>query len=41
MDARGNAAHRQVVFGQGLGMLSFRVVDSVELIRIFDITWIG
>lgn len=25
MDARGNPAYRQVVFGQGLGLLSFRV----------------
>lgn len=41
MDARGSAAYRQVVFGQGLGLLSFRVDDSAELIRIFDITWIG
>ena len=41
MDARGNPAFRQAVFGQGLGLLSFRVDDSAELIRIFDVTWIG
>jgi hypothetical protein len=41
MDARGSAAYRQIIFGQGLGLLSFRVDDSGELIRIFDITWIG
>lgn len=41
MDPRGDPAYRQVVFGQGLGLLSFRVDDSAELIRIFDITWIG
>jgi len=41
LDARGDPEYRQVVFGQGLGLLSFRVEDSAELIRIFDITWIG
>jgi hypothetical protein len=41
MDARDDPAYRQVVFGQGLGLLSFRDDDSAELIRIFDIAWIG
>jgi hypothetical protein len=34
-------AYRQVTFGGGYGLLSFHVDDSAELIRIFDITWIG
>jgi hypothetical protein len=34
-------SYRQVVFGAGYGLLSFRVDDAGELIRIFDITWIG
>lgn len=34
-------AYRQVVFGEGLGLLSFHVNDDSELIRIFDIAWIG
>jgi hypothetical protein len=29
------------VFGLGLGLLSFRADDLTELIRIFDIAWIG
>jgi hypothetical protein len=41
MERDGDPARRQVVFGQGLGLLSFRVDDHVELIRIFDIAWIG
>ena len=41
MDAGGDPAYRQVVFGQGLGLLSFRVDDPAEMIRIFDIAWIG
>ncbi len=41
MERGGDPAFRQVVFGQGLGLLSFRVDDRVELIRIFDIAWIG
>ncbi|MEV4266787.1 hypothetical protein [Kribbella sp. NPDC049584] len=31
---------RQCIFG-GLGLLSFHVDDSRELIRIFDVTWAG
>lgn len=34
-------AYRQVVFGDGYGLLSFHVGNFTELIRIFDITWIG
>lgn len=41
LDVRGDPAYRQVVFGRGLGLLSFRVDDAAELIRIFGITWIG
>ncbi|HET9896077.1 MAG TPA: hypothetical protein VFQ44_14210 [Streptosporangiaceae bacterium] len=41
MSARGGSAYRQAVFGQGLGLLSFRVDDAAEIIRIFDIAWIG
>jgi len=34
-------AERQVTFGEGYGLLSFHVDDAGELIRIFDIAWIG
>jgi hypothetical protein len=34
-------AYRQVIFGDGFGLLSFHVNDDSELIRIFDIAWIG
>lgn len=34
-------AYRQTIFGEGYGLLSFRVDDAAELIRIFDILWIG
>jgi hypothetical protein len=34
-------AYRQAVFGEGHGLLSFHVDDTAELIRIFDIAWIG
>jgi hypothetical protein len=34
-------AYRQVIFGEGYGLLSFHVDDATELIRIFDIAWIG
>jgi hypothetical protein len=34
-------AERQITFGEGSGLLSFHVDDAVELIRIFDIAWIG
>jgi hypothetical protein len=29
------------VFGAGYGLLSFYADDPAELIRIFDIAWIG
>jgi len=29
------------LFGEGYGLLSFHVDDAAELIRIFDIAWIG
>jgi hypothetical protein len=34
-------AYRQAVFGAGYGLLSFHVDDTAELIRVFDIAWIG
>jgi hypothetical protein len=34
-------AYRRTVFGSGWGLLTFHVDDSAELIRIFDLTWIG
>jgi hypothetical protein len=36
-----NPAYRQAIFGEGYGLLSFHVDDAAELIRIFDIAWIG
>lgn len=33
-------AFRQSVFGS-LGLVSFHVDDAQELIRIFDVTWVG
>jgi hypothetical protein len=34
-------AYRRTVFGAGYGLLSFRVDEAAELIRIFDILWMG
>jgi len=34
-------AYREAIFGGGYGLLSFHVEDAIELIRIFDIAWIG
>lgn len=34
-------AYRRTTFGSGWGLLSFHVDDSAELIRIFDLLWIG
>ena len=34
-------AYRRTVFGSGSGLLTFHVDDNAELIRIFDLTWIG
>jgi len=41
MAPRDDPAERQATFSEGYGLLSFHVDDAVELIRIFDITWIG
>lgn len=41
MNRGGDPAYRQVTFGQGYGLLTFRVDDEDELILIFDIAWIG
>ena len=34
-------AYRQAVFGSGWGLLTLHVDDDAELIRIFDLIWIG
>jgi hypothetical protein len=34
-------AYRRTVFGAGFGLLSFRADEAAELIRIFDILWVG
>lgn len=34
-------AYRWTIFGGGYGLLSFRVDEAAEVIRIFDILWIG
>ena len=41
MTRGGDPAYRQVTFGQGYRLLTFRVDDEDELIFIFDIAWIG
>jgi hypothetical protein len=41
MTVGGDPAYRQALFGQGYGLLSFRVDDVTEVIGIFDIAWIG
>ncbi len=37
----GDPTYRQALFGEGNGLISFRVDDTAELISIFDIAWIG
>jgi hypothetical protein len=34
-------AYRETMFGSGWGLLTFHVNDNAELIRIFDLIWIG
>ena len=34
-------AYRRITFGAGWGLLTFHVDDTAELIRIFDLLWIG
>jgi hypothetical protein len=34
-------ALRIAVFGAGYGLLTFHVDDATEIIRIFDLAWIG
>jgi hypothetical protein len=34
-------AYRMTVFGAGYGLVSFHADEASEIIRIFDITWIG
>jgi hypothetical protein len=41
MTRGGDPAYRQVTFGPGYGLLTFRVDDADELIFVFDIAWIG
>jgi hypothetical protein len=36
-----DSTYRWTVFGSGYGLLSFRVDDAAELIRVFDIAWVG
>lgn len=36
-----NPARRQAIFGEGYGLLAFDVDDAAELIRIYQIAWIG
>ncbi len=36
-----DASFRMTVFDSGNGLLSFHADDAAEMIRIFDITWIG
>jgi hypothetical protein len=37
----GDPAFRMTIFGAGYGLLSFHVDDTGDVIRIFDITWVG
>lgn len=39
--AADGSTHRQAVFGEGYGLVPFRVNDAAELISVFDIAWIG
>jgi hypothetical protein len=41
MDTGGDPTYRQALFGNGLGILTFRTDDTAETIAIFDITWAG
>jgi hypothetical protein len=34
-------SYRRAVFGAGWGLLTFHVDENAELIRIFDLIWIG
>ncbi len=38
---RGDPAYRETIFGRGYGLLSFRVEEAIELIRVFHIAWMG
>lgn len=41
MTRGGDPSIRQATFGNGYGLLAFRVDDTAETIRIFDIVWAG
>lgn len=41
LPAGDDPAYRMTIFGDGYGLLSFHADDTAEIIRIFDITWIG
>ena len=41
METGGDPAYRQAIFGEGLGILTFRVDDTTEILTIFDIAWAG
>ena len=35
------ASFRETTFGDGLGLIDFYVDDAVEILRIFNLVWIG
>ena len=37
----GDPAYRRAVFRNAWGLLTFHVDETAELIRIFDLIWIG
>jgi hypothetical protein len=34
-------AFRETIFGQGRGLLDFYIDDDAEVVRIFNIVWLG
>lgn len=36
-----DASYRWVVFGDGLGVTSFYVDEAQQIVRVYDVTWIG
>jgi hypothetical protein len=41
VESGGDPAYRQALFGNALGILTFRTDDTAETIAILDITWVG
>jgi hypothetical protein len=37
----GRPGWRRAVFGGGYGLLTFQADEATEVLRIFDVTWIG